>query len=69
MCRRSLPAWQSRRATSDVPWIVLAAPFALDTGILALRDIKSHPEKAGRGRAIFGIVMGAGTIILLLVLS
>jgi len=34
------------------------APFALLTGILALRDIKKHPEKHGRGRAWFGIVMG-----------
>jgi len=35
------------------------APFALITGILALRDIKKHPEKHGRGRAWFGIIMGA----------
>jgi len=35
------------------------APFALATGILALKDIRRHPEKHGRGRAWFGIVMGA----------
>ena len=34
------------------------APFALICGLLALRDIKQNPEKAGKGRAVFGIVMG-----------
>jgi hypothetical protein len=34
------------------------APFAVITGILALREIKRHPHLGGRGRAIFGIVMG-----------
>ena len=37
----------------------LFAPIALVLGILAVRDIKKHPEKHGMGRAIFGIVMGA----------
>lgn len=35
------------------------APFALITGILAVRDIRQHPEKHGLGRAWFGIIMGA----------
>jgi len=35
------------------------APFALITGILAVRDIRKHPEKHGLGRAWFGIIMGA----------
>jgi uncharacterized protein DUF4190/zinc ribbon protein len=40
------------------------APIALLVGILAIRDIKRHPEKHGMGRAIFGVVMGAlGTVI------
>ena len=39
--------------------IFFPAPFALLTGILALRDIKLHPEKGGKGRAIFGVVMGS----------
>ena len=43
------------------------APFALLFGILALRDIKQHPEKGGKGRAIFAIVMGAVFSILLVV--
>ncbi len=34
------------------------APFALLFGILGLRDIKKHPELGGKGRAIFGLVMG-----------
>ncbi|MBO5906247.1 MAG: DUF4190 domain-containing protein [Kiritimatiellae bacterium] len=31
---------------------------AILLGVLALRDIKSHPEKHGAGRAWFGIIMG-----------
>ena len=38
--------------------LLIFAPFALITGILAIRDIKKNPEKHGMGRAIFGIVMG-----------
>jgi hypothetical protein len=34
------------------------APFAVITGILGLREIKTNPRLGGRGRAIFGIVMG-----------
>ena len=45
------------------------APFALLTGILALRDIAEHPKKHGKARAIFGIIMGVlGTALLLFVL-
>jgi hypothetical protein len=40
-------------------FLVVPAPFAILLGILALRDIKIHPEKAGKGRAITGIVLGA----------
>lgn len=38
--------------------LLIPAPFALLTGILAMMDIKKHPEKHGMGRAIFGMVMG-----------
>ncbi|MGH8105857.1 MAG: GYF domain-containing protein [Arenimonas sp.] len=48
--------------------LVLPAPFALVTGILAVLDIKKNPEKHGMGRAIFGIVMG-GIFTGLLVLA
>lgn len=34
------------------------APFAVITGIFALRSLKQHPELTGAGRAWFGIVMG-----------
>jgi hypothetical protein len=43
------------------------APFALILGILAIRDIKKHPEKHGMGRAIFGVVMGAIFTVVLLI--
>lgn len=39
--------------------LCLPAPIALILGILAVMDMKKHPEKRGMGRAIFGIVMGA----------
>ena len=38
---------------------IFPAPFAIILGIIALFDIKNHPEKKGKGRAIFSIVMGA----------
>lgn len=45
------------------------APFALLFGILAVRDIRRHPDRHGLGRAWFGIVMGGlGTAALLFVL-
>ena len=39
--------------------LVVTAPIALVLGIIALVDVKKHPEKTGKGRAIFAIVMGA----------
>ena len=33
-------------------------PLALILAVVAIRDIKRHPEKHGMGRAIFGLVMG-----------
>jgi len=38
--------------------LMCPAPLALITGIIAIMDIKQHPERHGMGRAIFGIVMG-----------
>ncbi len=38
--------------------LFIPAPFALLFGILALRDIKTNPEKIGKGRAYFGVIMG-----------
>jgi hypothetical protein len=38
--------------------ILVFAPFAVIMGCLALWDIDNHPGRLGRGRAVFGIVMG-----------
>jgi Domain of unknown function (DUF4190) len=37
---------------------LLPAPLALLFGIIAIVDIRRHPDRHGMGRAIFGIVMG-----------
>jgi len=39
--------------------LLLPAPFALATGIVAIVVIKRDPSKHGMGRAVFGVVMGA----------
>lgn len=46
--------------------LVFPAPFALVAGIVALRDIRKHPDRLGRGRAWFGIIVGALFSVLLL---
>ena len=38
--------------------LLLPAPLALLTGILAILEMRRNPKKHGMGRAIFGIVMG-----------
>ncbi len=49
---------------------ICLAPLALGLGIVALIDLKQHPQKHGMGRAIFGMVMGAlGTIVLLVMVA
>lgn len=48
--------------------IPILAPLALLIGILALVDLKKHPEKLGRGRAWFGVIIGGIVTILLTVL-
>jgi hypothetical protein len=62
------------------PWAVVAgylglfsmlmvfAPCALITGIIAIYDIRKHPDRHGMGRAIFGIVMGLVFSVFLVVL-
>lgn len=48
--------------------LLVFAPFALICGIIALREIKKNPKQFGKGRAIFGLVMGSlGTLGLLAV--
>ncbi len=45
----------------------IPAPFAVITGILALREIKRNPKKHGTVRAVVGIVLGSiGTLGLLM---
>jgi hypothetical protein len=45
--------------------LIFPAPLALGLGLLAIRDIKRHPEKFGMGRAYFGLVMGLlGSLVL-----
>ena len=47
--------------------LCIPAPLALITGILAIREMRRNPKKHGRGRAIFGIIMGSvGTVVLLI---
>ncbi len=47
--------------------LCLPSPFALLTGILAIREMRRNPKKHGMGRAIFGIVMGSiGTVLLVI---
>jgi len=47
--------------------LVFPAPIALALGIYALYDLKKRPELSGKGRAIFGVVMGAIFTVLFLV--
>ena len=47
--------------------LLIFAPFALLTGIVAVWDMRRHPEKHGMGRAILGIVMGGLVSAVLLV--
>ena len=46
--------------------VLIFAPFSLWAGVKALRDLKAHPHKTGKGRAIFGVVMGGIFSIILI---
>jgi hypothetical protein len=49
------------------------APLGIIFGVLALRDLRTHPEKRGKGRALTGIIVGSlitalvGTLIVVAV--
>lgn len=46
--------------------LFVPAPLAIAAGVMALRDLRRHPELGGRGRAYFGLVMGClGTALLI----
>jgi len=47
--------------------LVLPAPPAIITAIMAFRDMRRHPEKHGMGRAIFGLVAGGIVTLIALV--
>lgn len=46
----------------------ILAPVSLIVGILAIRDLKAHPDKHGLGRAWFGTIMGGVFSILAVVM-
>jgi hypothetical protein len=39
--------------------LLVPAPFAVLTSILAMRDMRRNPKLHGMGRAVFGLVMGS----------
>jgi hypothetical protein len=46
--------------------LMIFAPIALIVSIIAIMDIRKHPQRHGMGRAIFGLIMGIlGTGLLL----
>lgn len=50
--------------------LLAPAPLAIAAGLLALADMRRHPEKLGMGRTVFGLVMGAlGTVALVILLG
>ena len=48
--------------------LLFPAPIALTLGILAVIDIKRHPEKHGMGRAVFALIAGGFFTALLLLI-
>lgn len=50
-------------------FIVFPAPFALGAGLMAVRDLRRHPDRRGWVRTWLGLVVGGlGTALLLVVL-
>jgi hypothetical protein len=71
--RLLLPVGRSRLAIAAgylgiFSLIPIFGPIAIIVGVLAIRDISAHPDKHGMGRAIFGIVAGAFTTLVMLVM-
>lgn len=49
--------------------LAVPGPFALLTGLIAVREIRRNDKLHGMGRAIFGIIAGGiGTLLLILVI-
>jgi hypothetical protein len=38
--------------------LIIPAPVALVCSLMAIRDMRRHPELHGMGRAVFGLIMG-----------
>ena len=47
--------------------VLLPAPIAVVISVLALLDLRRHPDKLGRGRAWFGLITGVVCTVLLVV--
>jgi hypothetical protein len=60
LMRALLPVGRSGWAIASgyLALLVVTAPLAVVTGILAIREIRRNPHKHGMGRAIFGIAFG-----------
>lgn len=54
-------------ALFNLPFIFFA-PIGVILGIIALRDIKKNPQRAGRGRAWFAIIYGFVSMAALILL-
>jgi hypothetical protein len=39
--------------------LIVPAPIAIVVSLIAIRDIRKHPERHGMGRALFGLIAGA----------
>ena len=50
-------------------FVIFPAPLALIISVVAILDIKKHPDRHGMGRAVFGLIMGVlGSILLVFIL-
>ena len=48
--------------------LILPAPVAIIISIIAIIDIKQHPQKHGMVRAAFGLIMGVVCLVLFIVM-
>jgi len=49
--------------------LLIPAPLALVTGIIAVKDIRKHPQRHGMGRAIFAIIVGTFFTVILIIFT
>ncbi len=48
--------------------LMVPSPFAIIVSVIAMWDIRKHPERHGMGRAIFGLVMGVLGLVIIPIL-